>query len=160
VRARPFPAGRGAAAEGVSGATDIAAVGTVAGRGPQMAPPADIGLTPHAVQTQYLDCPTDMEGRAVPDSWNAEIYRQRAAAWRQKAVLLPEGHEEATLCLEIAGGYARLARALEAKSSTPAKAIFPIPQAALAGDDAFAPALRRPQGPRISRRPPPPSRRG
>ena len=86
-----------------------------------------------------------MEGRAVPDSWSAEVYRQRAEAWRQKAVLLPEDHEEATLCLEIASGYAKLARALETKSSTSAKAIFPIPQ-----------VLRRPQGPRISRRPPPP----
>ena len=93
----------------------------------------------------------------MPDSWSAEVYRQRAEAWRQKAVLLPEGHEEATLCLEIAGGYAKLARVLEAKSSTFAKAFFPIiPQAAL---DA-TPALRRPQGSRISRRPPPPRRRG
>jgi hypothetical protein len=101
-----------------------------------------------------------MEGCAVPDSWDPEVYRQRAEAWRQKAVLLPEGHEEATLCLEIAGGYAKLARVLEAKSSTSAKEIFPIPEAALAGDDAFAPVLRRPQGPRISRRPLPPSRWG
>jgi hypothetical protein len=94
-----------------------------------------------------------MEGRAVPDSWSAEVYRHRAEAWRQKAVLLPEDYEEATLCLEIAGGYAKLARALEAKSSTFAKAFFPIiPQVAL------KPALRRPQGPRISRRPPPSSR--
>ena len=97
-----------------------------------------------------------MEGRAVPDSWSAEVYRQRADAWRQKAVLLPEDHEEATLCLEIASGYAKLARALEAKSSTFAKAFFPIiPQVAL-NDDTPALALRRPQGPRISRRPPPP----
>jgi hypothetical protein len=100
-----------------------------------------------------------MEGRAVPDSWSAEVYRQRAEAWRQKAGLLPEGHEEATLCLEIAGGYAKLARVLEAKSSTFAKAFFPIiPQGAL--DDTAAPTLGRPQGPRISRRPPPSSRQG
>jgi hypothetical protein len=78
----------------------------------------------------------------VPDSWNAEVYRQRADAWRQKAVLLPEGHEEVAICLEIAGGYTKLARVLTAK------AIFPIPQAV------------RPQGPRISRRPPPSSRWG
>ena len=93
----------------------------------------------------------------MPDSWSAEVYRQRAEAWRQKAVLLPEGHEEAALCLEIAGGYAKLARVLEAKSSTSAKAFFPIiPQAPLAP----APSLRQPQGPRVSRRPPPPRRRG
>jgi hypothetical protein len=92
----------------------------------------------------------------VPDSWNAEVYRQRAAAWRQKAVLVPEGHEEAMLCLEIAGGYAKLARALEAKSSTFAKAFFPIIPQAAPND---MPALRRPQG-RISRRPPPPGWRG
>ena len=52
----------------------------------------------------------------MPDSWNAEIYRQRVAAWQEKAALLPEGQEEAAFCLEIAEGYAKLATALEAKS--------------------------------------------
>ena len=51
----------------------------------------------------------------MPDSWNAEIYRQRVEAWRQRAALLPEG-KEAAICLEIAEGYAKLANALEAKS--------------------------------------------
>jgi hypothetical protein len=53
----------------------------------------------------------------VPDSWNTEVYWQRVAAWRQKAASLPEGDEEAALCLEIAEGYAKLASALEAKSN-------------------------------------------
>ena len=52
----------------------------------------------------------------MPDSWNAEIYRQRVEAWRQRAALLPEG-KEAAICLEIAEGYAKLASALEAKSN-------------------------------------------
>ena len=60
--------------------------------------------------------PVCRKGGAVPDSWNAEVYRQRVAAWRQKAALLPEGQEEAAFCLEIAEGYAKLATALEAKS--------------------------------------------
>ena len=53
---------------------------------------------------------------AVPHSWDAQIYRQRAEAWWLKAALLPDGHEEAALCLKIAKGYAELASALEAKS--------------------------------------------
>ena len=53
----------------------------------------------------------------MPDSWNAEIYRQRVEAWRQRAALLPEG-KEAAICLEIAEGYAKLANALEAKTIT------------------------------------------
>jgi hypothetical protein len=67
-----------------------------------------------------------MEGRAVPGSWNAEVYRQRAEAWRQRAALLPVGHEETALCLEIAGEYAELASVLEAKGSTSSE-IPPIP---------------------------------
>jgi hypothetical protein len=57
----------------------------------------------------------------VPDSWNAEVYRQRVAAWQEKAALLPEGQEEAALCLEIAESYAKLASALEAKSNVARK---------------------------------------
>ena len=68
---------------------------------------------------------SDAEACAVPDSWNGKIYRQRAEAWRQKAVLLPEGHEEATLCREIADGYAKLARALEAKGNVARKSDEP-----------------------------------
>jgi hypothetical protein len=54
-----------------------------------------------------------MEGRAVPDSWNPEVYRQRAEAWRQKAASLPKGHEAAH-CREIAEEYAELASLLDA----------------------------------------------
>jgi hypothetical protein len=50
----------------------------------------------------------------VADSWNAEVYRQQAEALRQRAALLPEGDEEAALCLEIAGEYAELASLLDA----------------------------------------------
>ena len=58
-----------------------------------------------------------MEGRTVPDSWNAEMYRQRAEALRQRAALLPKGGEEAALCLETAGEYAELASLLDAPAN-------------------------------------------
>ena len=79
-RARPEPAGRGAAAEGLRARLSLM-----------------IGVLPDM-----------MEERAVPDSWNAEVFRQRAEAWRQKAASLPQDREnEAAVCLEISEGYAQ-----------------------------------------------------
>ena len=49
----------------------------------------------------------------MPGSWNSELYRQRAEAWRQKAASLPKGHEAAH-CREIAEEYAELASLLDA----------------------------------------------
>jgi hypothetical protein len=40
----------------------------------------------------------------MPDAWNAAIYRERAAAWRDKATTLPEGSREREVCQEIAQG--------------------------------------------------------
>ena len=51
----------------------------------------------------------------MPESWDPEIYRQRAAAWRQKAASLPEEHAERQTCLDIAESYERLARLIESR---------------------------------------------
>jgi hypothetical protein len=50
----------------------------------------------------------------MPDSWDPEIYRQRAEQWRKKADLLGEGREQRE-CQTIADGYARLADLIEAR---------------------------------------------
>ena len=51
----------------------------------------------------------------MPDSWDAEKYRQRAEEWQKKAESLGEGKER-TACLTIAEGYARLAETIENRS--------------------------------------------
>ena len=53
----------------------------------------------------------------MPDSWDPKIYRQRAAAWREKAASLPEEHRERQICLDIAEGYEKLPRVIEARAS-------------------------------------------
>jgi hypothetical protein len=53
----------------------------------------------------------------MPDSWNADAYRARAAQWRQQAETLPPGKEK-DACLVLAEGYADLA-ALLAKELPP-----------------------------------------
>ena len=49
----------------------------------------------------------------MPDAWNAAVYRERAAAWRDKATTLPEGSRERDVCQEIAQGYDDLADLIE-----------------------------------------------
>jgi hypothetical protein len=56
------------------------------------------------------------EGISMPDSWDPEIYRQRAEQWRKKADALGEGRERLE-CLTIADGYARLADLIESRQS-------------------------------------------
>jgi hypothetical protein len=53
----------------------------------------------------------------MPDAWNAEGYRERAAAWRDKAMTLPEGGRERDICRDIAQGYDDLADLLEQQAS-------------------------------------------
>ena len=54
------------------------------------------------------------EGEAfMPDAWNAAIYRDRAAAWRDKATTLPQGSRERDVCQDIAQGYDDLADLIE-----------------------------------------------
>jgi hypothetical protein len=49
----------------------------------------------------------------MPDAWNAAIYRERAAAWRDKAATLPEDSRERDVCQEIAHAYDELADLIE-----------------------------------------------
>jgi hypothetical protein len=50
----------------------------------------------------------------MPDAWNASIYRERAAAWRNKATTLPDDSRERDICGMIARGYDDLADILAA----------------------------------------------
>jgi hypothetical protein len=56
------------------------------------------------------------EDNAMPESWDAGVYRNRATAWLQKAESLPEGHEREA-CLALAEGYVRLAELIEAQDA-------------------------------------------
>jgi hypothetical protein len=49
----------------------------------------------------------------MPDKWDPVVYRERAKAWHEKAVALPEDDPTRAPCLEIAEGYERLAIQLE-----------------------------------------------
>jgi hypothetical protein len=49
----------------------------------------------------------------MPDACNAAIYRARAAAWRDKATILPEDSRERSICQSIAQGYDNLAELIE-----------------------------------------------
>lgn len=49
----------------------------------------------------------------MPDAWNAAIYRERAAAWRNKATTLPDDSRERDICGMIARGYDDLADLIE-----------------------------------------------
>jgi hypothetical protein len=51
----------------------------------------------------------------MPDSWDPNLYRQRAEAWRQRAALLEDEDQQDT-CLDIADGYDRLAGLIEAET--------------------------------------------
>jgi hypothetical protein len=51
----------------------------------------------------------------MPDSWNADTYRARAAQWRQQAETLSPGKEK-DACLALAEGYADLAALLARES--------------------------------------------
>jgi hypothetical protein len=48
----------------------------------------------------------------MPESWDPEIYQQRAKAWRDRAATLPPGREH-DACVVLAEGYARLAGLIE-----------------------------------------------
>jgi len=49
----------------------------------------------------------------MPDAWTAAIYKERAAAWRDKAISLPERSRERDVCQDIAQGYDDLAELIE-----------------------------------------------
>jgi hypothetical protein len=52
----------------------------------------------------------------MPELWDPTIYRERAAAWRNKAAGLPENSEEQGLCLAIAQDYEKLAELIAERS--------------------------------------------
>jgi hypothetical protein len=52
----------------------------------------------------------------MPESWDANKYRNRATAWLQRAESLPEGREREA-CLTLAEGYVRLAELIEAQDA-------------------------------------------
>jgi hypothetical protein len=53
----------------------------------------------------------------MPDAWDASVYRQRASAWRERAVELTENDPQAAAsCISIAEGYEKLAALLELRS--------------------------------------------
>ena len=49
----------------------------------------------------------------MPETWDPTIYRERAAAWRNKAASLPDDHGERSLCVLIAENYEKLAALIE-----------------------------------------------
>jgi hypothetical protein len=53
----------------------------------------------------------------MPDKWDADIYRQRAEAWRQRAAQLPDGDGARANCLALADEYEKLAFILEHRAS-------------------------------------------
>jgi hypothetical protein len=55
----------------------------------------------------------------VPEHWDPTYYRERAKAWREKAIMLPEDHAERAVCVEIAEGYEKLATLLEQRKERP-----------------------------------------
>jgi len=55
----------------------------------------------------------------VPENWDPAFYRERAKAWRDKAITLPDDHPERAVCVELADGYDRLAALLEQRRWRP-----------------------------------------
>jgi hypothetical protein len=45
----------------------------------------------------------------MPDNWDATVYCQRAAAWRQRAAALRKDDDQQDACVATAEGYERLA---------------------------------------------------
>jgi hypothetical protein len=51
----------------------------------------------------------------MPDAWDPKVYRDRAAAWRNRA-LLCEDERQRDACTVLAEGYDRLADLLDAQA--------------------------------------------
>jgi hypothetical protein len=61
----------------------------------------------------------DRRGKNVPENWDPAYYRERAKAWREKAILLSEDDPEREVCVELAAGYDKLATLLEQRRWQP-----------------------------------------
>jgi hypothetical protein len=55
----------------------------------------------------------------MPETWDPTIYRERAAAWRDKASSLPEDSRERGHCVAIAENYEKLAKLIEERKGSP-----------------------------------------
>jgi hypothetical protein len=53
----------------------------------------------------------------MPDAWDPKVYRERAAAWRQHAMLC-EDEDQQNACIALADGYDRLADLLDTQAAT------------------------------------------
>ena len=60
----------------------------------------------------------------MPNSWNPETYRLRAAAWQEEADRYSAGDRQ-DISLAIAEGYARLAQLIEERAAFLASATGP-----------------------------------
>jgi hypothetical protein len=56
------------------------------------------------------------EEAAMPDEWNANTYRERAEAWRQRAAQLSGDDDQQLTCLSLAADYERLANLIEQRA--------------------------------------------
>jgi hypothetical protein len=52
----------------------------------------------------------------MPDAWDPQVYRDRAAAWRQRAMLCDD-ESQWDACIALADGYDRLADLLDTQAT-------------------------------------------
>ena len=52
----------------------------------------------------------------MPDQWDADVYRQRAEAWRQRATQLSDDDDARVTCLSLAEQYDKLANLIEQRA--------------------------------------------
>jgi hypothetical protein len=53
----------------------------------------------------------------LPDQWDANVYRQRAEAWRRRAAQLQDGDNQKSTCLALAEDYKKLANLIEQRAA-------------------------------------------
>jgi hypothetical protein len=53
----------------------------------------------------------------MPDQWDADVYRSRAEAWRQRAAQLSDDGDAQATCLSLADDYEKLAALIEHRAS-------------------------------------------
>jgi hypothetical protein len=52
----------------------------------------------------------------MSDTWDPFVYRQRAAAWRNRAIAMPEDTPKRSACVALAEDYDKLADLLEERA--------------------------------------------
>ena len=53
----------------------------------------------------------------MPDQWDADVYRQRAEAWRQRAAQLSDADDARATCLSLADDYEKVTNLIEQRAS-------------------------------------------